>query len=328
MTDFNPAWVLRPTLLGLLLFSGCSKTTEPTEEDFSDRAAYVLIVRGDNALYTIRADGTRPERIGEGYWPLVSPDGKLVAFRQSGGSSTLFVCDISSGLTRQILSTENWDRYAWSPASDRIVFSGSRESTGYAIRVVTIASGAVDSLTEGFAGSQRYPHWLPDSVTIAYTQKPGILSPSTICSYSLENGSVTETEVPPGDMEWSPDGEMLFAGGHIVAWPSLELIEDFPGVTSEVYYCKWFPDSKHLFIRTNTDTYRFNIETKAFGWISADRPGNAEFTVSSDGMLAGYIPSPGNHLTVMNSDGLRKTSITIPGVGSYTYMQFAGDTAW
>jgi len=328
MTDFNPVWVLRATLVSWLLFSGCSKTTEPAEEDFSDRAAYVLIVRGDNALYTIRGDGTRPERIGEGYWPLVSPDGRRVGFRQSGSSSSLFVCDISSGLSRQILSTENWDRYAWSPASDRIVFCGSRGTTGYDIRIVTIASGAVDSLTDSIAGSQRYPHWLPDSVTITYSQNPGVLSPSTICSYSLENGTVTETQLPYGVTQWSPDGRMVFAGGHIVAWPSLELIEEFSRVAGEVYYCKWFPDNKHLFIRTSSGTYRFNIETKACEWISDEKPNNEEFTVSADGKLAGYIPAPGNHLAVMNSDGQRRTSITIPGVSSYTYMQFAGDTTW
>ncbi len=328
MTDFIPVGMLRVLLFNLLLFSGCSKITEPAAEDFSDRTGYVLIVRGDNALYTIRGDGTGPERIGEGYSPVVSPDGRRVAFRQSGASSDLFVFDISSGLSQQILSAENWDRYAWSPASDRIAFCGSRGTTGYAIRIVTIASGAVDSLTDSLAGSQRYPHWLSDSVTITYTQNPGVLSPTTICSYSLKNGTVTETQLPYGVRQWSPDSRMVFAGGHIVAWPSLGSIEEFPGVAGGVYSCKWFPDSKHIFIRTSTGTYRFNIETKACEWISDEKPNNEEFTVSADGILAGYIPAPGNHLVVMNSDGQRKSRITIPGVGSYTYMLFAGDTIW
>jgi hypothetical protein len=326
MTAFNCDKVLRALLFGTLLFLGCSKSTEPVDEDFSDRAAYVLVVRAGEYLYMMRGDGTNPELLVEGYWPVVSPDGRRLAFRTN--PSLHYVYDLSSKQSRQLLPYDTWDRYAWSPASDRIVFCGFKGASGYAIRIISLASGAVDSLTDSLAGKQRYPHWLPDSVTIAYLQISD--ASQTLCTFSLRDGAVTNTQVALSfsGLQWSPNGKMLFAGGHIVAWPSLAVIKVFPGTLGNVSYCKWFPDNTRLLLRTASSTYLFDIETNSSAWISDEQPTQAAFTVSADGKLIGYIPAPGDHLVVMNSDGQRKASLTIPGVSSYTEMQFAGDTTW
>lgn len=83
----------------------------------------------DGSLYGVSvldlADASR-RFLGEGSWPIVSPDGMKIVFTAEGG---LVVYDLVRGRTVALPGTDSTDyRMVWSPDGDRIAFIRSRTS--------------------------------------------------------------------------------------------------------------------------------------------------------------------------------------------------------
>ncbi len=313
----------------LMTVAGCANPTDPTHEDFSDRTTYRMVVEVGGIVYTVKADGSSPMTIGQGLNEVLSPDGNLLAFRKILFDD-LYVYSFSSGQTRQVLFETNWDRYAWSPAADRIVFSGPKDSTGYTVRIVNISSGDVIPVTDSIEGSQRYPHWLPDSVTLTYTQKLG--AESDLGVFSLEQSTHRELPYTLGYLEWSPDGKMYIERDHVYSWPTRTLVKDLSSIVPGVSVGRWFRDGKSLLLHTyspDVGFYRYEFASDVATKIHSEALNGFEISISPDGKLIAFIPVPNDHLVLMDADGGRVASLTIPGAtGSYNAIQCIGDTKW
>jgi Tol biopolymer transport system component len=103
-------------VLGLV---GCDGGPEPSKRHL----VYEKVV-GETGIWIADADGTRPRLLArDGQAPVLSPDGKLVAYFANCGASNLgctYVVSASGG-KRRLLSTRRLDEpVTWSPTSERI----------------------------------------------------------------------------------------------------------------------------------------------------------------------------------------------------------------
>lgn len=103
-------------------------------------------------------------------YPIMSPDGKRIAFRRMIGemNSEVFVVDADGSHARNLTnhpSFEGWP--AWSPDGKRIAFAGNRNAN-YQIFIMDADGGNVQLLanTEGRATA---PKWAPDGRKVYFT---------------------------------------------------------------------------------------------------------------------------------------------------------------
>jgi TolB protein len=103
-------------------------------------------------------------------YPVMSPDGRRIAFRRILGemNSEVFVADADGGNARNLTahpSFEGWP--AWSPDGRRIAFAGNRNAN-YQIFLME-ADGSNVRLLANTEGRATAPKWTPDGKTILFT---------------------------------------------------------------------------------------------------------------------------------------------------------------
>jgi len=104
-------------------------------------------------------------------FPVMSPDGRKIAFRRIVGdmNSEVFVAD-SDGRNAKNL-TNNWTFEgwpAWSPDGKTIAFAGNRNNAGYQIFLMN-PDGSNVRLLAATEGRGTAPKWAPDGRTIYFT---------------------------------------------------------------------------------------------------------------------------------------------------------------
>ncbi len=104
-------------------------------------------------------------------FPVMSPDGRKLAFRRIVGdmNSEVFVADADG--RNAVNLTKNWTFEgwpAWSPDSKTIAFAGNRNNAGYQIFVMN-ADGNNVRLLAATEGRGTAPKWAPDGRTIYFT---------------------------------------------------------------------------------------------------------------------------------------------------------------
>ena len=104
-------------------------------------------------------------------FPVMSPDGRKIAFRRIVGdmNSEVFVADANGSNARNLTnhwSFEGWP--AWSPDGKTIAYAGNRGNAGYQIFLMDADGGNVRLLaaTEGRGTS---PKWAPDGKAVFFT---------------------------------------------------------------------------------------------------------------------------------------------------------------
>ena len=148
--------------------------------------------------------------------PAFSPDGTLVAFRQSDGANKagIYAAAVGGEKTVQLTSDMGDCCPAWSPDSRRIAFS--RYSDGVlSILTVPALGGEEHRLYRGQESMGGGLSWSPDGNYVAYVASPsGDRTRSSISFLSLSDNSTREiTSPPPGYLDrspmFSPDGKRL-----------------------------------------------------------------------------------------------------------------------
>ena len=147
--------------------------------------------------------------------PAFSPDGTLVAFRQSDGAKTgIYAAAVGGEKTVQLTSDMGDCCPTWSPDSRQIAFS--RYSDGVlSILTVPALGGVEHRLYRGQESMGGGLSWSPDGNYVAYVASPsGDRTRSSISFLSLLDDSTREiTSPPPAYLDrspmFSPDGKRL-----------------------------------------------------------------------------------------------------------------------
>jgi Tol biopolymer transport system component/DNA-binding winged helix-turn-helix (wHTH) protein len=148
--------------------------------------------------------------------PAFSPDGTLVAFRQSDGVSKAGIYAAAAGGEKTVQLTSDMGDCCptWSPDSRQIAFS--RYSDGaISILTVPVLGGREHRLYHGQESMGGGLSWSPDGNYVAYVASPsGDRTRSSISFLSLADYSTHEiTSPPPGYLDrspmFSPDGKQL-----------------------------------------------------------------------------------------------------------------------
>ncbi len=225
-----------------------------------------------STFYTINADGTGLNNLGDGYFPRWSPDGKQIAFNSDRKDSyaQIFVMNADgSGLTQITQLPDEADKGAfgayapiWSPDGQRIAFErgtriGRQDSTYTDIFVMRSDGTKLFNLTH-LTGDNSWPSWSPDGKYIAYISWRSesaniyITGSGGTASWRLTQVSREDAEYgryPTGYPAWSPDGKQIAfrMGDHIyvINADGSVLTQLFP--TQNVYVDPaWSPDGRRI----------------------------------------------------------------------------------
>lgn len=148
--------------------------------------------------------------------PAFSPDGTLVAFRQSDGPSKggIYAAAVGGEKTVQLTRDMGDCCPTWSPDSRLIAFSRYSDGT-FSILTVPALGGMEHRLYRGMESMGGGLSWSPDGNSVAYVASPsGDRTRSSISFLSLADYSTHEiTSPPPGYLDrspmFSPDGKRL-----------------------------------------------------------------------------------------------------------------------
>lgn len=148
--------------------------------------------------------------------PAFSPDGTLVAFRQSDSASKggIYAAVVGGEKTVQLTSDVGDCCPTWAPDSRQIAFSRYSDSV-VSILTVPALGGAEHLLYRGQASMGGGLSWSPDGNSVAYVASPsGDRTRSSISLLLLADYSTREiTSPPPGYLDrspmFSPDGKRL-----------------------------------------------------------------------------------------------------------------------
>ena len=202
---------------------------------------------GGNAQRVLPAGHVLPfgEAVGYGE-PLVSPDGRKVLLAARG----LTVATLATGATRRLAAGEEASA-AWSPDSERVVFSG-REGKG--LYVVDVRSGRTRTLLRrSWAGSAA---WSPDGKWIAFVRQIGYGPDAVYVVHPDATGLRRLTRYSPnlaGGLAWSRDGRLAFIGSRGSEGRTRLVVVDVQARRVELFRSKlgdgtvsWSPDGRRL----------------------------------------------------------------------------------
>lgn len=138
----------------------------------SGRGTHSSIV---NDLYIVQMDGKRMRRLTRSrraVAPTFSPDGKRLAFVGSeGGTSNLFVLDLTTGAEQQLTAFEGDVQISsvrWHPNKEQLVFARFDANGNRDIVLLDLEPQRLETLTTG-EHDDHLPLWSADGTQIAYT---------------------------------------------------------------------------------------------------------------------------------------------------------------
>lgn len=140
-----------------------------------DQIVYSSMKSGQFEIYLMSTDGTEETRLtegGDGYAPMLSPDGRQVVFaaKQQNLDQDIYVMNVDgSSLTRLTSAGGDDQDPVWSPDGRQILFSSDRSGQRNLWLMNADGSGAYQ-LTE--TGARGRSDWSPDGRYIAYYAGP------------------------------------------------------------------------------------------------------------------------------------------------------------
>jgi TolB protein len=130
--------------------------------------------KNESQIYSIDLSTKRVKTLisgGVNTFPVMSPDGKSIAFRRIVGdmNSEIFVANADGTNPRNLTnhwSFEGWP--AWSPDGKTIAYAGNRGNAGYQIFLMN-ADGSDVRLVAATEGRGTSPKWMPDGRGLFFT---------------------------------------------------------------------------------------------------------------------------------------------------------------
>ncbi|HEY6213559.1 MAG TPA: hypothetical protein VIW45_14805, partial [Vicinamibacterales bacterium] len=140
--------------------------------------------------------------------PVISPDGKQVAFAALGDIYVMPVGGKPLNVTKDAaLDTDP----SWSPDGSQLAYSSDKDSEHLQLWVRDMKSGRARQLTHMTTQPQGAA-WSPDGKRIVVFDVDGMWRVANVSVVDVANGAVTkihETLAQPGTPTWSPDGKRV-----------------------------------------------------------------------------------------------------------------------
>ena len=177
------------SVCALLLLGGCKKDSDRTRETFLEGEQIPgTEVFFPLAFYDAVASG-----------PKMSPDGRLLAFRQIHGLTRaewgIYILEVATGQKRRLVAASTARNVDWSPDGRWLAFNIGNQihkikANGDSLTQLTVPGGT-------YANSSSFePDWSPDGSKIAWTG--GIME---------QDGSANKSAGTGGSPDWHPSGE-------------------------------------------------------------------------------------------------------------------------
>jgi Tol biopolymer transport system component len=166
---------------------------------------------GNNEIYVMNWDGSRPLRITEDpasdVDPAISPNGRDITFTSNRtGNNDIFIVDSTGRNTVNLTNhsaNDGWSR--WSPDGRQIVFHSNRDGN-FEIYVMNIDGSSPTRMTN-YNGIDQFPDWSPDGREIVFRRDVDIY---VMDVRTGDTRRLTETAPLLNQMAvWSPNGKQL-----------------------------------------------------------------------------------------------------------------------
>src|SRR3954449_9449412 len=176
--------------------------------------ATLQVTRAANSYVRRKRDftSTVPRQVLGVVHPVISPDGKQIAFAAIGDIYVMPVGGKPVNLTKDAaLDTEP----AWSPDGTQLAYSSDKDSEHLQLWVRDMKSGHSRRITD-LPTQPQGAAWSPDGTRIAFFNVDGMWRVAQMSVIDVATGKVTKVHdsLPqPGAPVWSPDGKRLAIAG-------------------------------------------------------------------------------------------------------------------
>jgi Tol biopolymer transport system component/imidazolonepropionase-like amidohydrolase len=212
---FRASWASKTTFYyvsdGKIRKRDVAGSAAPETIEFS---ATLQVTRAASTYTRHRRDftSTTPRQVLGVVRPVISPDGKQIAFAALGDIYVMPVGGKPVNITKDAaLDTEP----AWSPDGSQLAYSSDKDSEHLQLWVRDMKSGRSRRLTD-LTTQPQGAAWSPDGTRIAFFNVDGMWRVAQMSVIDVATGKVTkvhDTLPQPGAPAWSPDGKRLAIAG-------------------------------------------------------------------------------------------------------------------
>ena len=280
---------------------------------------------GNREIYSVKADGQDEQNLTNSprdeTMPVVSPDGKLVAFTVvSGDTGAIDIMEVDGAERSNVApSIDPHGSYRWSPDSDRIAYRAEQD-TGPALFVVTVDGSETIALTS-IAGDE-VGDWSRDGDAVVFAVHGGkaqgiyVRNPDGVNEFHV-------TETPDYNPVWSPQSRRIAFLSTRDGNPEIYVMNEdgteqmrLTNTEEPEYHISWSPNGKRLVFVSeregNPEIFLTDLDGTEQSRLTHNSARDEQPVWSPDGRRIAFVSYLGGdaEILVMDVDGKNQVRVT------------------